>query len=131
MRMRTYRITLTRIFSVTPQGHTMPVPKWFKLELAPTRLREIRTAIMLAGGNSTCSHLRSLKLLPCIPRVLPILFLSPTLRFQEMKIGRGVGPFAKMTSDEKRVIDPTVLHLRSIKFVTNAGVIGHVVEELL
>ena len=54
MRMRTYRITLTRIFSVTPQGHTMPVPKWFKLELAPTRLREIRTAIMLAGGNSTC-----------------------------------------------------------------------------
>lgn len=76
------------------------------------------------------SHLRSLKLLPCIPGGLPVLFLSPTLRFQEMKIGRGVGPSAKMPSDEKCVIDLTVLHLRSIKFVTNAGVIGGVVEAL-
>jgi len=50
------------------------------------------------------SHLGGLKLLPCIPRALPILFLSPTLRFQEMKIGRGVGLFVKMTSGEKRVI---------------------------
>ena len=53
------------------------------------------------------------------------------MRFQEMKIGRAVGPFAKMTSGEKRVIDPTGVHLRAIKFVTNAGVIGRVVEELL
>ena len=32
--------------------------------------------------------LRGLKDLPCIPSALPILFLGPTLRFQEMKIGR-------------------------------------------
>src|SRR5262249_57811273 len=67
-----------------------------------------------------------LKLLPCIPRALPILFFSPTLRLQEMKIGRGGGPFAKMTSGEKSVIDLTVLHLRAIQLVTNAIVVGDV-----
>jgi hypothetical protein len=51
-----------------------------------------------------CLRLGGLKLLPCIPRTFPMLFLSPTLRFQKTKIGRGVGPFAKMTSREKRVI---------------------------
>ena len=78
-----------------------------------------------------CSHLGGLKLLPCIPRTLPMLFLCPTLRFQEMKIGRGVGPFGKMTNDEKRVIYPTVVHVRAIKFVTSARVIGRVLEALL
>src|SRR5262249_5462714 len=77
------------------------------------------------------SHLGGLKLLPRIPRALPILFFSPTLRLQEMKIGRGGGPFAKMTSSEKRVIYLTVLHLRAIQFVTNAGVVGGVVDALL
>ena len=41
-----------------------------------------------------------------------------------MKIRRGVRPFAKMTCGEKGAIDPTILHLRAIKFVTNAVVIG-------
>ena len=35
-----------------------------------------------------CWCLRGVKDLPGIPSALPILFLGPTLRFQEMKIGR-------------------------------------------
>src|SRR6267142_627039 len=35
-----------------------------------------------------------------------------------------------MTGGEKRIIDPTVLHLRAIKFVTYAVVIGRGVEAL-
>src|SRR6266487_2715141 len=77
-----------------------------------------------------CSHLRGLKRLPGIPSAFPILFLGPTLRFQEMKIGRGVRPFAKTTGGEKGIIDPTILHLRAIKFVTNAVVTGRGVEAL-
>ena len=34
------------------------------------------------------SRLRGLKRLPRIPSALPILFLRPTLRLQEIKIGR-------------------------------------------
>src|SRR5262249_24062549 len=60
-----------------------------------------------------------------------MLFFSPTLRLQEMEIGRGGGPFAKMTSSEKRVIYLTVLPLRAIQFVTNAIVVGGVVDALL
>src|SRR5262245_36386064 len=60
-----------------------------------------------------------------------MLFFSPTLRLQEMKIGRGGGPFAKMTSSEKRIIYLTILHLRAIQFVTNAIVVGGVVDALL
>src|SRR6266513_1523537 len=71
-----------------------------------------------------------MKCLPGIPSTFPILFLSPTLRFQEMKIGRRVWPFAKMTSGEKGIIDPTVLHLRAIKFVTNAVVFGRGAEAI-
>src|SRR5438105_14775902 len=71
-----------------------------------------------------CSHLRGLKGQPGIPSAFPILFLGPTLRFQEMKIGRGVRLFAEMTGGEKSIIDPTSLHLRAIKFITNAVVIG-------
>ena len=77
-----------------------------------------------------CSHLGGLKLLPGIPSAFPILFLGPTLCFQEMKIGRGVRPFAKMTGGEKRIIEPTILYLRAIKFITNAVVIGRDVEAL-
>src|SRR6266550_1941224 len=69
-----------------------------------------------------------MKRLPGIPSTFPILFLSPTLRFQEMKIGRGVRPFAKMTGSHKRLIDPTILHLRAIKFVTKAVVFGRGAE---
>src|SRR5438552_18347998 len=35
-----------------------------------------------------------------------------------------------MTGGQKRIIDPTILHLRAIKFITNAVVIGHGVEAL-
>src|SRR6266487_4139603 len=77
-----------------------------------------------------CSHLRGLKPLPGIPSAFPFLFLGPTLRFQEMKIGRGVRPFAKMMGGEKRIINSTVLHLGAIKFVTNAVVIGRGGEAL-
>jgi len=45
-----------------------------------------------------------------------------------MKIDRGVRPFAEMTDGKKRFVDSTVLHLRAIKFVTNCGAIGRVVE---
>src|SRR6266481_780498 len=41
-----------------------------------------------------------------------------------MKIGWEVRPFAKMTCGEKGIIDAITLHLRAIKFVTNAVVIG-------
>src|SRR4029077_19722671 len=75
-----------------------------------------------------CSHPRGLKRLPGIPSAFPILFLGPTLGFQEMKIGRGVRPFAEMMGGKKRFIDSTVLHLRAIKLVTNAGAIGRGVE---
>src|SRR6059058_6642702 len=71
-----------------------------------------------------CSRLCGLKRLPGVPSAFPILFLGPTSGFQEMKIRRGVRPFAEMTDGKKRFIDPTVLHLRAVKFVTNAGVIG-------
>src|SRR4030095_5620586 len=71
-----------------------------------------------------CSHLCGVKCLPGIPSAFPVLFLGPTLRFQEVKIGVGVRPFAKMTCGEKGIIDPTTLHLCAIKFVTNAVVIG-------
>jgi len=69
--------------------------------------------------------------LPGIPGALPILFLGPTLRFQEVKIGRRVGPFAKMTGGEKGIIDPTILYLRAIKFIANAEIMGGVGEALL
>src|SRR4030095_796981 len=75
-----------------------------------------------------CSHLRGLKRLPGIPSAFPILFLGPTSGFQEMKIGRGVRPFAEMTDGKKRFVDSTVLHLGPIKFVTNVGAIGCGVE---
>src|SRR5438309_1782720 len=75
-----------------------------------------------------CSHLRGLKRLPGIPSAFPILFLGPTLRFQEMKIGWGARPLAKMMGGEKRIINSTVLHLGAIKFVTNAVVSGRGVE---
>src|SRR5436305_1683756 len=77
-----------------------------------------------------CRRLRGLKGLPGIPSALPILFLGPTLRFQEMKIGRRVRPFAKMTGCKERLINPTVLHLRTIKFVTNGLVIVRGLEAL-
>src|SRR6266480_6278147 len=77
-----------------------------------------------------CWRLRSLKRLPGIPSALPILFFGPTLCFQEMKIGRGVRPFAKMTGGEKGIIEPTPLYLRAIKFITNAVVIGRGGEAL-
>ena len=35
-----------------------------------------------------------------------------------------------MTGGEKRIIDPTILHLRAIKFITNAVVIGRGGEAL-
>src|SRR4026207_690807 len=41
-----------------------------------------------------------------------------------MKIRRGVRRFAKMTCGEKGTIDPTILPLRTIEFVTTAVVIG-------
>ena len=41
-----------------------------------------------------------------------------------MKISRGARPFAKMTRGKERIIDAAILHLRAIKFVTNAVVIG-------
>src|SRR4029078_937301 len=47
-----------------------------------------------------------------------------------MKIRWGVRPFAKMTCGEKGAIDPTILHLRAIKFVTNAVVIGRGGEQV-
>src|ERR1043166_2589890 len=74
------------------------------------------------------SRLRGLKGLPGIPSSFPILFPGPTLRFQEMKICWRIWPFAKMTGGEKRILDPTVLHLRAIKFIANAVVIGRGVE---
>ena len=72
-----------------------------------------------------------MKRLPGIPSTFPILFLSPTLRLQEMKIGRRVRPLAKMTDGEKGIIDLTVLYLRAIKFITNAVVIRRGGEALL
>ena len=69
-----------------------------------------------------------MKRLPGIPSAFPILFLGPTLPFQEMKICWRTWPFAKMTGGEKRIIDPTVLHLRAIKFIANAVVIGRGAE---
>src|SRR5467141_1725887 len=71
-----------------------------------------------------------MKRLPGIPSTFPILFLSPTLRFQEVKIGRGVRPFAEMTGGEEGIIDATILYLRAIKFITNAVVIGRGGEAL-
>ena len=59
-----------------------------------------------------------------MPSEFPILFLRPTLRFQEMKISRGARPLAKMTGGEEGIIDATILHLRAIKFITNAVIIG-------
>src|SRR4026208_1645355 len=41
-----------------------------------------------------------------------------------MKIRGGVRRFAKMTCGEKGTIDPAILPLRTLKFVTNAVVIG-------
>src|SRR2546430_7950215 len=78
-----------------------------------------------------CWRLRDLKGQPGIPSAFPILFLGPTLRFQEMKIGRGARPFAKMTGGEKGIIDPTTLYLGAIEFITNTVVIGGVGEALL
>src|SRR6202035_1211822 len=78
-----------------------------------------------------CLHLCGVKRLPGIPSAFPGLFLGPTLRFQEVKIGRGVRPFAKMTCGEKGIIDPTILHLCAIKFITNAVVIRRASEALL
>src|SRR5262249_17946837 len=75
-----------------------------------------------------CSRLCGLKRLPGVPGAFPILFLRPTSGFQEMKVGRSVRPFAEMTDGKKRFVDSTVLHLRAIKFVTNAGAIGRGVE---
>src|SRR4029077_3591244 len=78
-----------------------------------------------------CSHLCGVKRLPGIPSAFPVLFLSPTLRFQEVKIGWGVRPFATMTCGEKGIIEPTIPHLRAIKFITNAVVIRRASEALL
>ena len=74
----------------------------------------------LSGILLRCSHLRGLKRLPGVPGAFPILFFGPTSGFQEMKIGRGVRPFAEMTDGNQRFVDTTVLQLRAIKFVTNA-----------
>ena len=65
-----------------------------------------------------------------MPSEFPILFLRPTLRFQEMKIGRRTRPLAKMTGGEEGLIDATILYLRAIKFITNAVVIGRGGEAL-
>src|SRR4029453_6605480 len=72
-----------------------------------------------------------MKRLPGIPSTFPILFLDPTLRFQEMKISWRVRPFAKMTGGEEGIIDPTILHLHAIKFIANAVVIGRAGKALL
>src|SRR6266478_3865669 len=88
-----------------------------------TTSRDLSRKILLR-----CWRLRGLKGQPGIPSAFPILFLGPTLGFQEMKIGRGVRLFAEMSGRKKRFIDSTVLHLRAIKFVTNAGAIGRGVE---
>ena len=53
------------------------------------------------------------------------------MRFQEMEIGRRVRPFAKMPHGEKGIIESTILHLRAIKFITDAVVIGRGGEALL
>src|SRR6266478_9970700 len=90
-----------------------------------TTSRDLSRKILLR-----CWRLRGLKGQPGIPSAFPILFLGPTLRFQEMKIGRGVRLFAEMAGGKKRIIGPTVLHLRAIKFVTYAVVIGRGVEAL-
>src|SRR5438552_839561 len=100
------------------------------IAIAKQAILRRRAGISLAEILLRCSHLRGFKCQPGIPSAFPVLFLGPTLPFQEMKIGRGVRPFAKTTSDEKGIIDPTVLHLRAIKFITNAVVIGHGVEPL-
>src|SRR4029077_5066160 len=73
---------------------------------------------------------RGVKGLPCSPSAVPTLFLGPALRFQKMKIGRRVRPFAKMTGGKERIINPTVLHLRTIKFVTNGIVVVRGLEAL-
>src|SRR5260370_40087181 len=78
----------------------------------------------IAKNLLRCWCLRGLKDLPCIPSALPILFLGPTLRFQEMKIGRRVPPFAKMTGGKERIINATVLNVRAIKVESNGIVIG-------
>src|SRR6184192_208896 len=77
-----------------------------------------------------CWRLRGLKAQPGIPSAFPILFLGPTLCLQEMKISRGTRPLAKMTGGEKGIIDPTILYLGAIKFITNAVVIGRGAEAL-
>ena len=41
-----------------------------------------------------------------------------------MKIRWGVRPLAKMKRGKKGIIDAAILHLRAIKFVSNAVVIG-------
>ena len=46
-------------------------------------------------------------------------------------IGRRVRSFAKITCGEKGIIDPTILYLRAIKFITNAVVIGRSGEAFL
>src|SRR4029450_12619710 len=72
-----------------------------------------------------------MKRLPGIPSAVPIFFFSPTICFPEIKIGGGVRPFAKMTGGEEGIIDPTILHLRAIKFIANAVVIGRASKALL
>src|SRR4029450_6279099 len=72
-----------------------------------------------------------MKRLPGIPSTFPILFLSPTLRLQEMKIGRRVRPLGEMSDGEKGIIDLTVLELRAINVIANAVVIGRAGKALL
>jgi hypothetical protein len=42
----------------------------------------------------------------------------PNTVLQDMKIERGVRPFAKMTGGDKGIIDPATLYLRAVKFIT-------------
>src|SRR4029077_6441903 len=61
-----------------------------------------RAGCFLNSQNSSFSRFAIRE--PRRPGALPILFLGPALRFQEMKIGGRIRPFAKMARSEKRII---------------------------
>src|ERR1700731_4818076 len=73
-------------------------------------------------------RLRGVKNQPGVPGAFQVLFFGPALRFEIAEIGGRTCALAEMARGHERVVDPAALHLRAIKLVADAVIVGGCAE---